>query len=384
MQAGAMAFQTLQPGLSLRFDADNPIALVRAARADVVAGTGEEANGGARALAAARRSIAQNPLNADAFGLYGLVSLANSEPDVIGRQVAMADRLSRRDLSTQLFLIEDSVRRNDVAEALRHYDAAMRVKESVRPTLLPILTEAIREPAIRQRFLPYMNASTPWLEAFTRHAVSNSSDPASIAALAMEAGGFPEGPQFATRVPELLSVLVGRNELDTAYRFYQSVGGGDPAMLRKVEFTEETTDQALAPFTWQPVLVGEIDSIFVAGADGQLEFEARMEAGRSGHILRKLFALPAGDYAISIPMRSDDYSPDDTVQLRLVCVNQGSQRIVFDEKQDLAEEFVFDPRFTVPASCPFQILILMATTAPTTGDVVLTLASPDLQRRSAS
>ena len=28
MQAGAMAFQTLQPGLSLRFDADNPIALV--------------------------------------------------------------------------------------------------------------------------------------------------------------------------------------------------------------------------------------------------------------------------------------------------------------------------------------------------------------------
>ena len=383
MQAGGMAFQVIQPSLSLRFDADNPVALVRSAKANVVAGTSEE-NGGARALAAARRSIAQSPLNADAFGLYGLVQMANSEPDVVGRQVAMADRLSRRDLSTQLFLIDDSVRRNDVAEALRHYDAAMRVEESVRPTLLPILADAMREPAIRKRFLPYMDASTPWLEAFSREAVSNASDPASIAALAIEAGGFPDQPRFATRVPELLSVLVASNDLDTALKFFRSVGGGSPDLLKTADFTEESTKPTLAPFTWQPVTVNEIDSIFVGGMDGNLEFEARMAAGQSGHVLRKLFALPPGNYALSIPMRIDDHTPGDIAQLRVACVDRDGQRIVADKKQDLEDEFVFNQQFAVPGNCPYQMVIMMVTTAPTTGDIVMTFESPRLQRASTS
>ena len=174
------------------------------------------------------------------------------------------------------------MRRNDVAEALRHYDTAMRISESVRPSLYPVLTEAMREPAIRARFLPYMNASTPWLEPFLRHAIGNSSDPASIVALAVEAGGFPEGPRFATRVPELLSVLVAQGDYASARRLFEVVAGGDPAILTTAPFNDETTGIALAPFTWQPFQVDGIDSMFISGGQSGLELESRMDSGFTG------------------------------------------------------------------------------------------------------
>ena len=37
-----------------------------------------------------------------------------------------ASSLSRRDVPTQLWLIEDAVRKNDIPGALSHYDAALR------------------------------------------------------------------------------------------------------------------------------------------------------------------------------------------------------------------------------------------------------------------
>ena len=122
-QAGSMIFQWNLPRIALWFDAEEPVALIRAAKEDLAVG-GTQGNQGAAAIDAATRSIARNPLNKDAFGIFGLVSLANTDPERTSRRMAMADRLSRRDLGAQLFLIEDAVRRNDVAEALRARSAA--------------------------------------------------------------------------------------------------------------------------------------------------------------------------------------------------------------------------------------------------------------------
>ncbi|NCQ35277.1 hypothetical protein GW813_09455 [bacterium] len=293
-----MAFQSRSPALALRFDAGNPVALIRAAKADITAGV-DTGDGGERAISAASRSIAQNPLNADAFGLYGLINMANADDETVSRQVIMADRLSRRDLSTQLFLIEDSVRRNDVAEALRHYDSAMRASEGVRPTLFAILAKAMREPAIRKRFMPYMTASNPWLEAFFRYATANPSDSTAVAQLAIEADGLPDGALYDRKVSELLSLLVQQQEYDTARRLYLKAGDGDPELLTDAAFTDANTDQLLMPITWQPSVYGDIDPLFVVARDGTLEFEARIASGFTGYVLQKLFMLPPGSYTLS-------------------------------------------------------------------------------------
>ena len=379
-QAGSMIFQWNLPRIALWFDAEEPVALIRAAKEDLAVG-GTQGNQGAAAIDAATRSIARNPLNKDAFGIFGLVSLANTDPERTSRRMAMADRLSRRDLGAQLFLIEDAVRRNDVAEALRHYDTAMRISESVRPSLYPVLTEAIREPAIRARFLPYMNASTPWLEPFLRHAIGNSSDPASIVALAVEAGGFPEGPRFATRVPELLSVLVAQGDYASARRLFEVVAGGDPAILTTAPFNDETTGIALAPFTWQPFQVDGIDSMFISGGQSGLELESRMDSGFTGSVVRKLFALSPGAYAAAIPVASQGHAPGDAAIMRVACVAGGDAQMILNAREDLAEETTLRGAFVVPAGCAYQMVTVLVETQTRPGGVVLTLGSPAIARR---
>lgn len=380
VHAAGMVFQLRAPSLALQLDEDNPVALVRDAQMRIAAGGTAEAGQGDAVLAAARRSVAQLPLNADAFQLYGLIQLANADPSAMSRQVAMADRLSRRDLGSQLFLIEDAVRRNDVAAALRHYDTAMRVQESSRAILFPILTEALSEPAIRQRFLPYMTSSNPWLEPFLRFAIGNASEPESIAALAIEAGGFPEGDRFATRDRELLAVLIGNGDYGMALRLFRSVANVDSGVLTQAGFTEAATDPAVAPFTWQPITVAGIDPIFLAGNGDTLDLEARLDSGYDGWVVRKLFTLAPGAYTFQSALGSRGAQPNDTARWQIRCVDGGGEAELLVASTRLGEESTVGGRFTVPADCTMQQVLLSATTQVSAQDVTLTVSSPRLIR----
>lgn len=378
-QAAGFVFQSKNPELALSLDADNPVALVRDAQMKIATG-GAASEGRDAVLSAAQASIRELPLNAAAFRLYGLVQSANSDLAAVGRQVALADRLSRRDLGAQLFLIEDAVRRNDVASALRHYDTALRIKESSRAVLFPILTEAMREPLIRQRFLTYMASPPPWMEAFLRFAIANSSQPTSIAALAQEAGGFPEGAAFATRNKEMLSVLVGAGDHREAIAFYRSIKNADAAVLQSAEFTDRTTDVAFTPISWQPFELEGIDALFLAGKDDTLELEARMESGYTGPVLRKLLALPRGQYRFSARHRSDGHQPFDTLRWQAVCTGNAAGTLALDEGADFAPEFGVGGVLRVGQDCPQQMLTLSIATRASPGDIELIVESPNLVR----
>lgn len=380
LQAASFAFQSKVPSIALQIDPNNPVALVRKARNNLAAGTSDGDNA-SETLQAARQSIAANPLNADAFSLYGLITMANSDTKTVSRQMTMADRLSRRDSATQLFLIEEAVRRNDVAAALRHYDAALRVRSSLRASLFPVLASALRESAIRKRFLPYMSSSTPWLEPFLRYAIVEGEYPASIAALALEAGGFPDSESFARRTEELLRVLITKNEYGLALQIFEKIGDGDPAILTDGRFTAANTDQRFAPFTWQIDTHGGIDPIFVTNASDALELEVRLDAGFTGNVLRKVFALPPGSYALAASTESEGNSAEGTVGWVMSCVSNSGSREILRESQDLLDQGSFETSFEVPEGCPFQMLQLSARTSAGLGDIVFVVGSPEISKR---
>lgn len=376
-QTVGFTFQSRNPQLALKLDADNPVALVRDAQTQIATG-GAQGEGRDAVLSAARTSIRELPLNAAAFRLYGLVQSANSDLAATGRQVALADRLSRRDLGAQLFLIEDAVRRNDVAGALRHYDTALRVEESSRAILFPILTEAMREPVIRRHFRPYMKDPPPWLEAYLRFAIGNASQPTAIAALATESGGFPQGAVFASRNKEMLSVLVGAGQHREAIAFYRSIDDADAAVLRSIGFGENTTNSAYTPITWQPFELDGLDALFLAGEGGTLELEARVESGYSGPILRKLLALPRGQYRFSTQHRSEGYQPFDTLRWQAICVGSTTGALALDEGADIAAEVSVTGTLDVGDDCAQQMLTLSIDTRASPGDVELIVKSPSL------
>jgi hypothetical protein len=371
----AFATQSVSPELALSIDPGNPVALARRAEAQLAAG--DPGMDGAKIGRIAKQSIRSLALNAPAFRLYGLVQTGNGDMGRLGEQMAMANHLSRRDLGTQLFMIEDSVRRNDVAGALAAYDDALRIARSSRSILYPVLTEAMQEPLIRQRFVRYIQARPPWLESFLRYAITNSENPASIAELALTAKGFPTGTAYSSLNTELLSVLVEKDEYQMAIRYYRSLKSADPAVLTSLAISKASTDAAFAPVTWQPYSLTGIDAAWVAADKDSVDLEATLEAGYTGPVARKVLALAPGSYELTAPFRSDANGADQTLSWKISCP---AGAVLLDVSAQLAEKGALAGRFSVPADCPAQIVLISTRTVPGLGSIDLVLSSPRLSR----
>lgn len=377
IHAGSFAMQSRDPALALRIDPSNPVALIRIAQQNIALGKAGD-NGGADVLAAAERSIREQPLNAPAFRLYGLVRAANADLDAISAQIAMADRLSRRDLGAQLFLIEDAVRRNDITAALRHYDTALRVEESSRALLYPVLTTALDEPLIRQRFKPYLADPPPWMESFLRHAVSTTANPASLAALGIEAGGFPKSDEYGSLDTELLVALEAAGQFSAFERYYRSLKHADQSLLTKIAFTEANTNRSLAPVAWLSYAMAGIDSAFVSTGADRLELEADLDPGFAGFIARKFTALPAGTYRLSASMRAKDFRPADSIRWQITCAKAEGTGELFNQTVTMADQFQILGGFIVPPACRVQRFEIMGVAGLSGNAVNLSIASPTL------
>jgi|GEM_PF-2135267 len=368
------------PSAALAIDANDPVALVRDAQIRLT--TGESLDGGpTQIFEIARRSVLELPINAPALRLYGLVSSANSDLAGVRGQMALSDRMSRRDSASQLWLIEDAVARNDVAGALRHYDVALRINEPTRALLYPVLTDALEEPIIRTRFLPYMDEPAPWLESFLRHAVSNTRDPRLMADLARLAGGFPKGNAYASLDTDLLRRLVVENHYEDAIAHFRKIDGADPAMLTSLQLTDASTAEAFKPVSWEPYSIDGISPILVGSETGGIELESDIEPGYVGPVARKLLALSPGRYALRAQMRAEGFGSSGSITWSLAC---GGGSNLLDQTVGMSGEFAVSGGFTVPSGCPAQILTISARTGFNTGGVTLVLGQADLMRGDGS
>ncbi|MGB3472044.1 MAG: hypothetical protein WBA51_14590 [Erythrobacter sp.] len=382
--AAVNMFHTRAPVAALAIDGNDPVALIRNAQTKIVAGD-SAARTDQAVLSVVQRSVRRLPINGPAFRLYGLNSATKADLSAMRAQMRVSDRMERRDVGAQLWLIENAVEQNDVNRALRHYDTALRIEESSRALLYPVLTSALDSELIRERFLPYMKANPPWLESFLRYAVSKTENPVAVAQLAKLNGGWPEGAAFSSLDTELLSRLVSNKDFAEAAAHFRRIEGVDETILTSLVLTNTSTNSRLAPIAWQPFSIDGIESYILASPEGggKVEIEAEVEAGFKGPVARKYLALEPGRYRLTSSMRAEDYSRQDQARWVLACAGGNDGLALVSETVDMDEEMALETRFTVPSDCPVQLLMVSADTLVTTRYVKLILASAGLDRLKA-
>ena len=418
--AAVNILHTRAPDLALAIDTNDPVALIRKAELERAAGLTQRHNA-AHTLSVVQRSVTRLPLNGPAFRLYGLSSVANADLDAVRAQMLVSDRMERRDVGAQLWLIENAVEDNDVNGALRHYDRALRIEESASALLFPTLTDAMDSALIRERFAPLMASNPPWLARFLRFAVSKSRNPVSLAELARARGGWPKGAAFSSLDTELLARLVGNGDFAAAADHFRRIDGADPSILKDLRITDASTNQRWAPIAWQPFQSDGVEAYFLASSTraGGVEIEADIEAGFKGALARKFFALEPGTYRLSATMRAEDFAWQDVARWKVTCAGTGAgedekgasssgtsyesssesnsaavaalesgsganssvdaapltlldQTVAFEDKMELSAPLI------VPADCPVQRLLLSAETLVTTRYVKLIVAEASL------
>lgn len=251
-----------------------------------------------RAKAAERLALEvleRMPVNAEAARDVAMARLV--EGDVAGARmlIAAGERLSRRDIPTQMWMIEDRVAAGDVPATLAHYDRALRISPESRPVLLPVLAQAANDPVVARALAARLRVRPEWWSDFFGRFVAVATDPLAIRLIAEGLHLDPTEEVDRARVVQVIGRLVQLGDYRAARSFYDRTTGRRPEMVVDGGFEK---DHGIPPFDWQ--LVDETDRSATREPRDRANGTALSIAGTEGkEVARQLLVLPPGRYRLT-------------------------------------------------------------------------------------
>lgn len=309
-----------------------------------------------QADAMARLALRQDPTAVAAVATLGINAQVRGDTATARRIFAYSEKLSRRDLRTRLWAIEDAVARNDVPGALRNYDIALRTSRIAPDLLFHIMANAISDAEIRQALIATLAKRPAWSDQFIGYVSGNGPDARATASLfeAVHRRGIvlPAGSPAA-----LIGRLLSEGHTDDAWRFYAAIMPGvDRRAARDPGFTANLTSPT--PFDWQPITDSGVSATIQRGEQGGI-FDFAVPPNLGGPLLRQTQLLPPGDYAIEGRSIGIDQADGALPYWALTCA-EGRELGRVTVPNSAQANGRFAGRFTVPAGCPVQQLQLVA------------------------
>lgn len=304
----------------------------------------------------ARLALRQDPTAVPAVATLGINAQVRGDTAAARRIFVYSEKLSRRDLRTRLWAIEDAVGRGDIPGALRNYDIALRTSRIAPDLLFPVLASAISDSDIRQALIATLVLRPAWSEQFLGFVAGTGPDARATASLfeALQRRGIalPAGA-----APALVGRLLAENHVDDAWRFYTALTpGADRRVARDPDFTANL--QSPTPFDWLPITDSGVSATLQRGERGGI-FDFAVPSNLGGPILRQTQLLPPGDYAIEGRSIGIEQAGNALPYWTLTCPDgRELGRVVVPNSAQANGRFA--GRLTVPAGCPVQQLVLVA------------------------
>ncbi len=304
----------------------------------------------------ARLALRQDPTAVAAVATLGINAQFRGDISSARRIFAYSQRLSRRDLRTQLWAIEDAVARGDVPTVLRNYDIALRTSRVASDLLFPVLASAIKEPEIRKQLVVTMANRPMWNDAFLGYVASNGPDARAAASLFQALHRRGIAPPSST-VSSLVGRLLAENSLEDAWRLYATmVPDADRRMSRDPNFTASLA--LPTPLDWQQIDDGSVSTSIQRGErKGVFDFTVPSTLG--GPLLQQTQLLPPGEYLIEGHSIGIDQADAALPYWTLTCATGRELGRVTVLNSKVAKGR-FTGRFVVPAGCLMQQLQFVA------------------------
>lgn len=267
------------------------------------------------------------------------------------RLFGYAQHLSRRDLRTQLWAIEDAVRREDVVGALRQHDLTLRVFPRLSEMLYPILAAANGDPAVRPELIKLLATKTSWSDSFINYIGRKGPDLKSTTSL------FEGLNRAGVKVPDtavtsVVNSLIAGGDIDRGWSQYATIRpGANRDRSRDPEFTAGL--EAPSRLDWRAIADG---GATVTIDNGAFDFAAPATVG--GPVLEQLQVLLPGKYRLAGQSTGIDQADGTQPYWTVSC--QGGHvlaRIALPNSQQARGEFA--GVFSVPAACQVQVLALV-------------------------
>lgn len=316
-----------------------------------------KANIGQRALlsnyADVETSLRGQAVNAFGLRQLGLIADAKGKVDDARALIKLSTKLSRRDLASQLWLVEDGVRSDDIGATMSHYDIALRTSAESAAILHPILGAALADEIVQKAFVPYLRVNPPWMESFLSFAINGGSPPIAVSEAILKGGGLPDIGNYHVLDAQMLQQLVAKGAFFEAFRYYARLDGTDPRVTTSTAFEKAEIAPEYVPLTWQTLNSPGVEASFEPSEKGSArQLHIIVSSGERAPVLRKLMGLAPGIYRFSQKLTPVRLSNGASAYWQLLCFQNSVASMIWRSDVDATEVLI-------PATCKGQYLELV-------------------------
>lgn len=362
--------RTRSPALALRaapFDGGAKAALADRLMLDPKSGPSQRR----RAAELARDALGRTALSPAAVRVLALDAELEGKPALAKARYLASARLSRRDFPTRVWLIEEAVRRNSVADALDNFDIALRTSRTARNVLFPILSEALKDREYVDPAMVVFRRRPAWMTPFFLFSLQNGGS-ASHLALIMSRLGEVESPWGVDLPQAAVDRMVANGQYREAFQFAAARAGEQGGSLD----TSFGATKRMAPFAWN---LAEDTGRVASVERGALRFE--VDSDNTGELASRLQVLGPGRYRLRARGGLAEAQRGGGVDIALICADDKTGELARLSLRQADGEQTLEREFTVPANgCSGQWLRVNAIAANSATTISGQLQSIEIRR----
>ena len=319
-------------------------------------------NGGPAGEQAATRDLAEavvaEPLNAPGFRDLGLVMESRGKQAEARKLFGYAHWLSRRDATTELWMIEERVKAGDIEGVLAHYDHGLRTSRQLQTVLVPMLVSASADPMVAAPLGRMLSQRPPWWVNFADQLAASFTNPETAAALLRELPLDPQDARHRSDLTASISRLVALGAFDEAKALaLRASPDGAKATAAIVDGSFEQRG-GLPPFAWELLDEPNLAAVLEPrdGAVGSTALSLIAASGRGGTVAKQLILLEPGRYVLHGLAGQVSGAERDRPRIALTCSGFGSGPLSVTSLPATTQARRFQAAFEVPAGCAAQWL----------------------------
>jgi hypothetical protein len=307
-----------------------------------------------RVRALEETALDRSATDPSAIAIRALEARVDGDARREARLFALSNAISRRNLPTRLWLIQNAVDHGDVTGALRNFDLALRTSADAPASLFPVLAAATADPQMTAPFAQLLDRPSDWRATFFHYVTTQT---ASATGLARIVAHLHDRAWLATNALDdaLIVRLVADGEFPVARQTYDVFhrNQGASLLVRDGQFSNPA---AVFPFGWLLIQKGEIGAErSVIGGRPVLSYQAL--SGSDGAVANQLLTLPAGHYRFAVRAAIDATDPQSPPYWTLTCAGDGATQIGLLDAP-VMRNATAAKAMTVPAGCTAQWLVL--------------------------
>lgn len=362
------------PDLAGPFDVDlsvghwppNSEQRIRATTSTLVGGEADKQSGTMQALAV---EVARAPLYVEGFSSLGFLTEARGNGERARKLFSYAHFLSRRDATTELWMIEDRVKAGDIRGALTHYDHGLRTSGRMRSVLLPTLVAASADPLVAEPLRRLLARKPPWWIYFAEQLTAGLTNPRTATPLILD---FHLDPQDQRQRSVLLTAITRLISLDAFEQARTVANQASPGATASSTVFDGSFEEppGLPPFGWE--LTDELSLAAVqeprTGANGERALTLLAENGRGGPVARQMLLLAPGRYALGGIAGNVSGAEGDRPAIVIACTQNTENPRLRLELPLAASSHGFAGEFSIPGGCQAQWLTVVASAPARSSD----------------